>query len=271
MLAEALTYGFVLLGKRPATVVGCLSAGLLLAVALDYTLAVTGILARFYATENSIQHTLFLGFYYLARALVTAIPSAIVLMAALKKLGAAEPSRHVTLADCLRVCFVTLAYTLLLVAPALIFQNLLQSALERTGLSLIASFAASVAALLLQIFLLAAFAFAWPHTLTTRRLVLFRSWPLMRPRYWTIAGVFTMALIIGSVVTWVGRYGGGFIYAGFAGVSQDTTNQFGPAWVLYSAATESGRILASYLLSVANVFLYAKFVSPPEPVAHLFD
>ena len=263
MLAGALTYGFALLGKRPVTILACLFVGLMVVGFVDY-LFINVPAFRLLTPAEPLRYMLGRMAFIVLRAVVGAIPNAVALVTALSLLGVRDG--RATLGDCLRTAAVTLMYVAVFVAPLSALQVVLTSRFASMPLPF-ADVGLAVLAFVLQSYLLIRFGMAWPHTITTRRYALFKSWSLTRGRFWRLAGILVPALLLDMLIVWAGQYLNASIFR-LTGGGLDAS---GLEWPVNVINIEGSRILGAFFLACANVYLYAKLIAPAPSVVHHFE
>src|SRR5262249_51488884 len=139
--------------------------------------------------------------YYALCSAITTPANTLILVEALISLGLREPDRKTTLGDCLRFFWVSLLAYCLVTAPALVLNEYARTTLSPSLGAYAATLVASlVIGFIPQALFLFRFGFAWPHTLVINSPVFLRSWALTRARFWTIAGVLTLVLLMQTLI-----------------------------------------------------------------------
>ena len=273
MLAGTLSYPFALLGNRPATVIFCLLFGVAVDTAVYYAFSTAGLFAPG-PTANGVARALRDLAYFGICSALTAPASALILVRALIGLGMREPERGITFGDCLRFLWVSLLAYGFVTGPAFVLKELGRTALvPHLGSAAAAAFTASfLIAFVPQALFLFRFAFAWPHTLAIQSPVFFRAWALTRDRFWTMAGVLTPVLIMQTLII----YGGSVLAAQLAYRLPPSlpmyaeANHPGVGWLIYVVLFQVARVLGSFYLAAANVYLYARLTPRPVMLARVF-
>lgn len=272
MLAGALSYPFVLLGKKPVTVLLCLLFGVGVDAAVYYGFSLAGLFSPGSLSSGTSRALRDIAYFALCSATTTPA-NVLILVEALIALSMREPGRKTDLGDCLRFFWVSLLAYGLVTAPALVLNEWSRVALTpRMGPTAAALTAGILVSFVPQALFLFRFAFAWPHTLVVSSPVFFRSWALTRGRFWTIAGVLTPVLLMQTLIYYGGAIAASHIVYAFPTLTPvyTDTNQPGLGWAIYIVLFQLSRVLGSFYLAAGNVYLYARLTPRPAMLAHVF-
>lgn len=128
--------------------------------------------------------------------------------------------------------------------------------------------AAAILALLLYfvflgvaIWLAVRLSLAQPMTFETKRIVLFKSWPLTKGRFWPLLGCYLLALVTGLVVSLLGGAIGMAMMVAF-GEFTDIASMMEPDFTSLQAYLTPGRIAMLVVNSVISALAYAIFLAP---------
>ncbi len=258
MLGEALAYPFVLLRRRPVTVLGIALLVLALSTLVDYCYY------QFIGTRRSSDVATFaLRFFslYALRSIAHA-PMATILVAALVDLKRrANPS---ALSDWMRTLAVSLVFLLLVVTPFETGALMLAQHLGNSGVWL-----AAILNYVAYALVVLPFVFAWAHTLAMEHFTFFRSVSLLRGRVWTVTINLTPVFILVGLAS----VASSLLYARLATALMEWDESLARSayTLLYVAISESVSIAAGFIFDTTVVYLYARVVpQPPHIVAEHF-
>ncbi|MES1202161.1 MAG: hypothetical protein ABUS57_12020 [Pseudomonadota bacterium] len=265
MLGEALAYPFVLLFRRPVTVIGALLAGLVISALVDEgwrQLSALNLEAAaafdpsfrldpFYLSMQAV--------YYVVRSVAQSFPVALIFVAALRHLDFRDSGFR--FADGARIGALTAAYVLLFVAPLQIMYPVMMrawmSSPRTTNVFMLAPFI-GLGAFAVQAVVLAIFFLSWPHTIARQKLRLFLTWKVG----WRKALLAVVSLLLVLVATTFVNYAGSM--ANWTLFTATGLDRVSDQWRIRSLFQEWPRFLGVYFIDAASALIYAR-VAPPRP------
>ncbi|MES1202162.1 MAG: hypothetical protein ABUS57_12025 [Pseudomonadota bacterium] len=272
-MGQALLYPFLLLRRRPVTILLCLLAGWVVSVAVDVMLPDLS-RVRYVNNLPPLAYALRSSFYESIKTVVQAYPGAIIGVCALIDLGARDPAATPRFADGLRWAAMGVVYLLLIVTPLSAAMQAISVWYEpaRESGSWMRSWISRGEWLALDIAFLLRLGLAWPDALAKQRYVLFKSWTLARGRHWVVVGAL-LPISVGLTVTH------SFALHSFYQLTEGFRIDLGAMlyedssrWRLYDAAfVDAMIILQAYIFNAATAFVYARVLPlTPRAAAEVF-
>jgi len=271
MIGGALAFPFLLLRRKPVTVLLCLLISVVLGVAIDFADMRLSTLNG--VTEVQDYYVWRQVAYYLLRTAALGAPAALVLTQAVIVLGRRDADRKFNPLDAVRFIGVALLYVLVFVLPLTVLNFYLIRWFTASVMYL--SPLLSLGQFVVGMLILCLFALVWSDVIARERFALFHTLKVTGRRYWRVLGIVGPLVIITVLVDWGARWGGWFAYTllpqSLMQAMSDDPASTSPYWLTNVATAEIGQVFSTYLLSVGNAYLYSRLMPErPERVAEMF-